>query len=734
MLAVAVAAVLIVSGFYYRTYGMLRRRQWQTLLLLRVLAIIIVVLLLFRPVFSFYKEQEELPGLILLLDTSGSMSIADTGEGLTRFDLARQQVQQWCDELKEVFNIQLIAFAEHARRLEDPLQLITLAPTGKATSLSRALEAARAAMERPNTEAVILVSDGIHNSAGNPEQVALRMRVPVHTVGVGASLKSDASYRDVQLAGLDCPERMMLNNLAKVTASVEAAGLPGRVVSVILEEDGNQLDEQELTLDAEEGTQDVTFEFRPKTTGRHTYTVRIPALGEEKIEQNNQRSAVAMVVEPGIRVLYLEGTLRAEYGAIVQRFLSKDPDLEFCALVRTRQNRFSQRTNIEGLQLAAIPSTKEQFDMFTVFIIGDLDSSFFRPEQQQMLVQRIREGAGLLMLGGYHSLGPGGYAEGPLADILPVFLGGRDVGQVTQQFVPVLTPDGVHHPIFANIADFFPTQTTEAKRGGLPPLLGCTRVLGPRPAATVLAICPVEPDNMPVLAVQPVDKGRTAVFTGDTTRNWQQAPRVLGQDSPFLQFWGQIVRWLAGRSDEVKAEASVVASTEKAYYEPEETVSISAIVRDAEGQGTDKATVTAKITGPAGRTEQVELSVVPGPGGHYAGLFDPKAAGSYQIVVEARVGELTVSSQELAIEVGRPNLEFEKLDLDEKRLGRIAADTGGRCVHISTANQLIDQLDRTARKKRIYMEKPLFWPPLFWLLFVGLVTAEWILRRRFQLR
>lgn len=734
MLGVAIAAILLVGGFYYRTYGTLKRGQWQVLLALRALAIVIVVLLLFKPVFSFYKEQEELPGLVLLLDTSGSMSIADTGEGLTRFDLARQQVQQWCDDLKEVFNLQVIAFAEHAQRLEDLAQLMTLAPTGKATSLSRALEAGRAGIDGANLEAVILVSDGIHNSAGNPEQVALRMRVPVHTVGVGASLKSDASYRDVQLAGLDCPERMMLNNLAKVVASVEAAGLPGRVVSVLLEEDGQQLDQQELTLDAQEGTQEVTFEFRPKVKGRHTYTVRIPALGEEKIEQNNERSCVAMVVEPGIRVLYLEGTLRAEYGALVQRFLSKDPDLEFCALVRTHQNRFAQRTNIEGLQLGTIPSTKEQFDAFSVFIIGDLDSSYFRPEQQQMLVQRVRDGAGLLMLGGYHSLGPGGYAEGPLADVLPVFLGDRQIGQVTQQFVPVLTPDGVHHPIFANIADFFPTQTSEAKRAGLPPLLGCTRVQAQRPAATVLAVCLEEAAAMPVLAVQPVDQGRTAVFTGDTTRNWQQAPRVLGQESPFLQFWGQMVRWLAGRSDEVKAEASVVASTEKAYYEPEESVSVSAIVRDSEGQGTDKATVTAKIKGPAGRIDQVELSVVPGPGGHYSGLFDPKAAGAYEIVVEARVGELTVSSNTMAIEVGRPNLEFENLDLDEKRLGRIAAQTGGRCLHISTANQLINQLDRTARKKRIHMEKPLFWPPLFWLLFVGLVTVEWVLRRRFQLR
>ena len=35
----------------------------------------------------------------------------------------------------------------------------------------------------------------------------------------------------------------------------------------------------------------------------------------------------------------------------------------------------------------------------------------------------VREGAGLMMIGGYHSFGPGGYRETPLADVLPVEIG-----------------------------------------------------------------------------------------------------------------------------------------------------------------------------------------------------------------------------------------------------------------------------------------------------------------------
>ena len=733
MLGVTAAALLLTGLFYYRAYGMLRRRQWQTLLALRIVAILLVVLLLFRPVFSYYEELQEKPPLVFLLDSSASMSISDDASGVSRFNQARSQLEEWWDQLKGDFRLHLIAFSERAAPVSTISFLAGLAPDGKATSLSGAVQAVAQEVSRREKPVAILISDGIHNSARNPVDVAGKLGIVVHTVGVGASLRNNISYRDLQVTGIDCPDRLMLNNKARITGLVDGIGMGGRVVKVVLEDEGKPIQETDLTLDDVEGPQKVEFEFRPTVKGRHTYTVRVPAIPEEKITENNHRSAVAMVVEPGIRVLYVEGTLRGEYGAIVDRFLAKDPDLEFCSLIQTRPNVFLTRTNMEGLQLKSIPSDAETLAKFDVFILGDLDSSYFKPPQQQLLVERVRAGGGLVMLGGYHALGPGGYAGTPLGEILPALLGSREIGQVDEPFLPLLTPDGVRHPIFANIAGFFPTRSGAAKDSGLPDLDGCTRVESPRPGATVLAIHPTDVKQMPVLAVQPVDKGRTAVFCGDTTRKWQQGPRALDQESPFLQFWGQMVRWLAGRSAAVEAKASIAGSTDKGFYEPEEPVRIAAVVRDDKGEGTAAAKVTANVKGP-GPAEQLAMTVVPGPSGHYGAALLPKVAGRYEIVVEARVGELTLATEKLVVEVGRVNLEFEKLDMDEKMLAQIAAAAKGRYYHLSTASALIDQLDRTVEQNKKLVEQPLFWPRWYWALFVGVLSVEWTLRRRFQLR
>ena len=41
----------------------------------------------------------------------------------------------------------------------------------------------------------------------------------------------------------------------------------------------------------------------------------------------------------------------------------------------------------------------------------------------ELVIKRVRDGAGLLALGGYRSLGPGGYGGTPFQAILPVLTG-----------------------------------------------------------------------------------------------------------------------------------------------------------------------------------------------------------------------------------------------------------------------------------------------------------------------
>ncbi len=737
MFTVLVVALGLTLLFYRRVFGELSRRRRRVLLGLRFAALVVVTLLLFRPVVSLERWVTERRTLVFLVDTSSSMSVADDATGVPRFEQARRRVISWWGRLEDEFELRLVEFSATAHSVKGPESLVQ-EPRGQATSLAQALLAGNRQAPQERLEALVLISDGVDNSAGSPQGVAERLGTPVYAVGTGSSLRNSVTFRDIRITDLECAEQLTKDNRARITAQIDGIGLPGHVVQVSLEEDGRAVATASLTLDDQQGPAPVVLEFTPTTKGVHTYSVHVPVVKGEKISQNNRRTTTALVVDARIRVLYLEGTLRPEYGAITGMFLAKDPNIEFCSLVQTRPGVFTQRTNIEGMVLRGIPSDAETFTKFDVFLVGDLDSSFLSPEQMQQIRERVSAGAGLLMMGGYHSLGPGGYAGTPIEEILPVFVGGRDIGQNTLAFVPRLTAEGVTHPIFANITSFFPRHAGDAAEHPLPPLRGCVRVDRAKPGATVLAVYSAEDTQastpMPVLAVQPFGKGRTAVFTGDTTRSWQQGLRAADQESPFLRFWGQTVRWLAGRTAPIEAAASLTANTDKRYYEPGAAIVISALVRNEQGEGSNQADVSAKVALSKARTKRVNLTLIPGPAGHYQYRFDSLPPGRHEIRVSAQLDGESLKVEPITIEVGRPNLEFDRLDLDDEMLTGIAAASGGRYSHIRTADRLIEALSRKRHSRQVQLELPLFSPILFWLLFVTVVTCEWILRRRYQLR
>jgi len=731
---VTAMGVAAVAMFYRRAAGSVSRRYLMILLLLRVLAMLALFLCLFRPVISYRKGAIRRSRLPILADRSKSMSIRDFPGQPSRFERVREVLLErdgTVARLEKDFDLSWHVFDRHAATLEGKLELDEIEPDGEGTDLYTAAKDAVAEMSGDEIGGIVLLTDGVDTSGNTPERLA-GLQAPVYAVGVGSVLGSQENFRDILIESVDAKREVTVRIAAPITISVEAIGYAERVVPVVLKENDMEIARERLVLDNAKGVQKVTLNYVPQRKGDFELTVSVPPDPGERVTENNTSTIPVFVGDAKIRVLYIEGTVRPEFGDL-NTVLQHDPNVEIISFVRLGPGYFLKRGAISDIELDAPPKNYEDLVPFRALLIGSIERSFFSDAMMEGILRFVSEGGGLMMIGGEHSFGPGGYGETPIEEALPVVCGGVDAGQEREPFNLTLTEAGKRHPIFAGIAGFF----EPGGQGGatVPALLGCTRVERAKPAADILAVHPGRSNEAgPLIAVAAgrFGSGRVVAATIDSTRLWYVPLRGMGRESPYVRYWGQAMRWLAGE-DETPRDAGpgVAAYSDRHFYEPGEEPILRAFVTDPEGQATDKADVKATIVrkGETGGTT-AHLPFVPETRNEYEahlGTLDP---GRYAVKVEASLAGASLGEAEFAFFVGEPTREFEKLDLDAEHLAKIAADTGGLYLPIISFNQLPAVL-RARSEKQVEQREIFLWntPGLF-VAFLLLISGEWILRKR----
>ncbi len=187
------------------------------------------------------------------------------------------------------------------------------------------------------------------------------------------------------------------------------------------------------------------------------------------------------------------------------------------------------------------PTTNGQLEEYDVVVISDVgantflltDEVFQRSQRSvnrlQLLVDYVRGGGGLVMVGGYLSFtgidGKANFGSSPIAQVLPVdLLPHDDRVECPQGIVPeVDVPD---HPTLGGVS------------GEWPHLLGYNRLI-PRPDSTVVVRCAEDP----LLVVRQEGNGRVVAFASDLAPHW--APTEFLEWSGYGPLWQSILEWAA---------------------------------------------------------------------------------------------------------------------------------------------------------------------------------------------
>ena len=737
VLAAAIAAAAFVE--YRRPLSPLTPMQCGVLAGLRGLLLTALVLFLFRPILLLPPAGLRDAVVPILIDASRSMRLADA-DNQTRLARAVGVVKSdLLPALANRFTTEVFGVGEALT----PASPDGLQSDASRTDLAGALAAARERYRGQRVAGIVVVSDGGDTGAGLPAGARgdldgrAKAGPPVYAIGVG----SPDGPRDREIRGLVAGDPRLDNAKVDLHVTAISSGFGRSPFSLRLLANGQVLETRRIVPTADGSPIDELFSVSPDPVNPTVYTADVPGDSSESVVENNARSVLLSPPSRKRRMLALEGAPGFEH-SFMTRAWAADSDLEVDSV--TRKGKNSDGLDTFFVQAGAgrasalttgFPSRRELLYGYDALVVANFEADFFTRAQLAMMADFVSErGGGLLVLGG-RSFTQRGLSGTALEDVLPVEVNDRRGGLMRTAFTPDeaarpeynkvnLTPEGETHPIMRLGAT--PAETRK-EWAALPALASSAPLGSPRPGATILAVTMSPGGGVhPVVAVQRYGQGRSMVFAGEAAWRWKMM--VASTDRSYEFFWRQAARWLAS------AAPDPVAITVPDAPEPGETISIDVDARDASFAGVPDALVETTIAGPGGDAAPIKMRHADPSSGRFTAAFRPDRAGLYRIRADARRGATALGTAERWMYVGGADREFADPRLNEGFLRRVARDSGGRYVRAGDAKQVATWLQTAAPLDAAPERRDLWHEPWAYALVLGLLSAEWILRRRWGLR
>jgi uncharacterized membrane protein len=787
-LLLAAAAALVAWWLYRRERHDLPGRLRWALPALRAGAVFLAVLTLTGPVLHHRQVIGQLGRVLVFLDGSQSMAVADQHMPVARKLLvARDQgwlsegqrllpagdpvvaaalrqfdkSSRWTRALNQVLDPERGLLAQLSSTHELQLVLLTDSegkaiwdsggaapqpteleeqPAGQLTDLAgplvsrtselRGASASGAASAGPPT-AIVLVTDGRHNADSSPLDVARTLGsrgLPVYCLGFGSSQEPP----DLAVLEVECPDMVFQKDHVRGTLVLKDQMPAGRSFLVQVGAGDTILWQKELTSQ-QVPVRRVDFEFRIDSL--------VEQLGRS-FDTEVRHHAVSVPLEVSIGALEGEtdvsnNTRQTRLMAITQSYRLLLLDGRSRWETRYLRNAFQRDEQWKVDTVLAGPSTDQQ-----VLPRGEAPGTF--PDRRARLMEYD-----LIVLGEL----PGDLLQESEWQWIHQFVQRRGGGvvlidgqrghlrQMAEGPAGALLPvDWLDRPL-----DVLPDRLQLTESGSTRPwlMLQPTEVANRQfwdqlpaphrivpvealPGTEVLVETAVGQTLYPTIVTRSFGAGRVLYFAFDETWRW----RYKVADAYHQRFWNQAARWVMPKPFAV-SDSYVSLDAGAAAYAAGQRAEMRVRLRQADGRPAENTPVDALLWRD-GQLDSV-VALAPDPAGHglYRGRSEALEPGQYEIGVRAAGFSNDALKARTSFVVHRPPpVERQYLGCDAGLLRQVAAASGGQFLREEQSEQLKGLL-RPLSRGRVRQSDTLLWQSYWWLLaIVGLLGSEWFMRKR----
>lgn len=745
------------------------RTAWLGVLL-KLIAIALLAVCLLQPMQRGQRPRPRANLLPVVVDTSGSMDLK-----------IGRSTDSWRDRIEQEFAADSATYASLAqlfetriygfdKRLSSASEIADLRRGGTGSRLVENLGELTRRLDGRPVAGALLMTDGNVPGLGSDLDELPKFTFPIFPVVPTQT----TGLNDLRITGTTV--RQTNFEISPVTLGVQFA-IDGSFTEQAIARltdvaDGSVIEEQKVSLPANEKTFNVAFQFRPKDVGLRFYRVDVfremdrQAFDdlENLIDRNssettlvNNTRLIAVDRKSGpYRVLYVAGRPNWEF-KFLRRAVSEDAEVELTGLIRmaNKEPKFSFRdqevssTNplFQGLgddaeetaeqydepvmirigvketdELASgFPKTDEELFAFDALILDDIEPEFFSQDQLDMVRRFVSSrGGGLMMLGGQEMFRGRAFADSYLGDLCPVYVSRSDRG-APDQYTIGLTREGILQPWMR----LRKTVAEETKRLRSMPRFNTVNAVGSlKPGAYQLAsLAGSDGQERSAVAVQRFGKGKVgAVTIGDLWR-WTMQPTPEHPDDS-AQSWRQFTRWLVS---DVPRRTDISA---RPGPDNDDSMVLRIDAYDESFLPLENPTITVNVIDPRGNSLALDAKPIGEIPGAFTVAYYDDAPGQYHATAEVRSedGELigtpkTGWTRQIA---GR---EFDTLGVNRPLLERIAKESGGQVIKESD----LDLISRRLKSEKVPVmetwDYPLWHRGWVIALALGCLCGEWGIRR-----
>jgi hypothetical protein len=782
----ALALVAGAVSFYWQFQRQASARRRIALGVVRGIVLLLLLLALADPVLQLKLVHEQRPLVYVIFDGTDSMAIADeptsseqaaidkavggapsaaSSAKSSRVEYVQKLIRKPQDNLLtrmardlradiETFTFEgnttsqlrkLSPAAGGKRRLDPAYVADQLKATGQVTALGSMLEEIQQEFGSRRLAAVILFSDFDQNSGPSPvagsQSPAARLRVPIYTVGIGATeaidlaveLQTDAKMKKAERSTIQVQIRQNGFDGQSATVRLTAKKLSGEEEMSVAE---TLVGQRLIALNSP--AQTIDFPFTPEDSGRYEFIATADKLEGDAVAQNNRAMRQVNIIDDYLRLMYVAYEPTWEW-RFVKEVFHRDKLIGMSGFRTFLSSSDPRVRESNTLFLSTLTPKRSDFFANDVLFLDDMPRSAISDRFCDLTKQFVSQlGGGFVVIAGPR-FGPRELYQTPLADMLPVIIDPNAELRTAPEhpeFRPRLTPHAGRYSFMQLGADAAESGHAWDNLGKLP---WYQPVAMPHPQAEVLLEHPTDKcadgkTPQPLIAIRPYGKGGAGEVVWIGFNEMWRLRRLYGEQY-YRQFWSQLIYRL-GMSHVLGAEKRFVVSLDQLQYRVEDKVNVSVEAYDEHyeplsDEKLPERGLSAELVVPTPTGTRIQPLLVPMlRNGVFELQFPVAATGNYGLRVKDPV---TNKITEQRFEVTAPSAERRRSVRDRKLQQELAQATGGKSYDLTTVDRLPQDLNLQPITERVTQNRPLWATPLWFGAVVMLMLGEWIIRKIIRL-